>query len=357
MRVVFVAATTHHHPGADPDRAARVDGVAEALAARGHEVTVLTTRWWPEDTTSMTREGVTYRGLTDGPGPVFAAVVPWVLRELEPAVTHVVHEDPGVVIAAEFGNAPVVVDWYDLPVGPGDGLWGSVQTWMRRRAARSPAAVVTPSRLVQTSVRALGRPGDDVHVVPTGIEFDAVRSVEPVDRGEVVYARHLDEAANLGDLLLALAEFRTLDWRAVVIGDGPERGTYRQQAQDLRIADRVEFAGALPLAERLAAFKGAHAYVHTATRASFPTNLIRAMACGCVGVVSYHEQSSAHEFVDPNERGFLTTSPEEIAGSLMDAADLPHRTVDETYAAYDQEDVIDRYLALYREVRSAVTPR
>jgi len=349
MRVAFVTATTRHHAAADPDRAARIDGVAQRLAGRGHDVTVLTTRWWETDAASITREDVHYRAVADAAGPRFTLGVPWALRAVEPEVTHVVHDDPGVVVAAAVGGAPVVVDWYDLPAD----RESAVVTWLRRRAARGPAMVVTPSRLVQTSVRALGRSATGIEVVPTGIEYDLVESVTPVDRGEIVYSRRLDADANLEDLLLALAEFRAFDWRAVVIGDGPRRGEYESQARDLRIDDRVEFAGDLPIEERVAAFKGAHAYVHTARRSSFPTDLVRALACGCVGIVSYHEQSSAHEFVEATDRGFLTTSPEEIADAIEDVGRLPHRTIEESYADYGQDAVLDRYQRLYETVRSA----
>ncbi|MFB6105023.1 MAG: glycosyltransferase family 4 protein [Halobacteriaceae archaeon] len=349
MHVAFVSATTRHHPGGAHDRAARIEGVARGLAGRGHDITVLTTRWWDADTETVTRDEVRYRAVADTPGIGFTLRVPWVLREVAPAVTHVVHDDPAVVVAAEFGNAPVVVDWYDLP-GDRDG---SVSRWMRRRAARGPGMVVTPSRLVQTSVRELGRPAEGIEVVPTGIEYDLIESVPPTDRGEIVYSRRLDADANLEDLLLALAEFRAFDWRAVVIGDGPRRDAYETQARDLRIDDRVEFTGDLPLEERLAAFKGAHAYVHTARRSSFPTDLVRALACGCIGIVSYHEQSSAHEFVEAKERGFLTTSPEEIADAIQTVGQLSHRTVDEEYASYGQDAVLDRYRDIYATLRSA----
>lgn len=350
MRVAFVAATTRHHAAADPDRAARVDGVAEQLAGRGHDVTILTTRFWGGDRATTSKSGVTYRALADGFGTEFAVRVPWTLHELDPDVTHVVHDDPSVVVAAEFGGAPVVVDWYDLPTDAATGVWGRVQDWLRRRAARGPSVVVTPSTLVKTSVRELGRPASAIEVIPTGIEFELIRSVDPIDRGEIVYARYLDDAANLEDLFLALAEFRRLDWQAVVIGDGPARSRYEQQAEELRIDDRVTFTGDLPIDARLAMFKGASAYVHTARRSSFPTDLVRAMACGCVGIVSYHAESSAHEFVDADDRGFLTTSPEEIAGALQDAANLEHRTFDPGFESYSQDTVLDRYLEVYRSV-------
>jgi len=55
--------------------------------------------------------------------------------------------------------------------------------------------------------------------------------VEPGEAIDVIYARRLDEGANLESLLLGLAELRGRDWQANVIGDGPERETYERLAR------------------------------------------------------------------------------------------------------------------------------
>ncbi|MFB6111009.1 MAG: glycosyltransferase [Halobacteriaceae archaeon] len=209
---------------------------------------------------------------------------------------------------------------------------------------------MTPSELVKTNVREFGRPADAIDVIPTGIEFATIRSVEPDESVDIVYARRLDEDANLENLLLALAELRDRDWRCAVVGDGPARAGYESEARDLRIADRVRFTGDLPLRERLALFRGAHVYVHTARRAAFPLDLVRALAAGCLGVVSYEAASAAHEFVEAHRRGFLTTSPEEITAAIEASGEYEHCTIDEGFAEYDQTAVMDRYLQRYREL-------
>jgi glycosyltransferase involved in cell wall biosynthesis len=346
MRVAFVSAVTHHHR--DSDGAARLHAVAENLAARGHDVSVHCAQWWDGSPETFEDADVTYRAVTESvDAGGFGPRLPLALRRDDPDVIHAAASDPGHVLWARVGgtlaSAPVVADWFDVPDDAG---------WTARRASRWPATAVAPSRLVKTGVRELGASGDDVRVVPTGIDVDAIRDAEPAGDADIVYSRRLDGDANLESVLLALAEYRERDWKATVIGDGPERQGYERQASDLRIDDRVEFVGDLPVAERVARFKRAHVYVQTARRESFALDLLRALAAGCVGVVEYHARSSAHELVEQQPRGFLATDDEALVDRIAEAGDLPRKTFDESFADYDRWDVLEQYLDCYRDVQN-----
>jgi len=354
MRVAFVSETTTQHRETGATR--RTRRTAEALVGRGHDAVVCCAKWWDGDHETFEQGGVTYRAVTDRPdrdARRFAASLPAALRAADPDVIQVSPTSPGHVLAAKLAGvavrAPVVVDWYDSPE-PGDSddpLW--------RLAARLPELVLAPSETVRTRIRELGADGEAVRVVPNAIDLDAVRAAEPREVADVVYSRRLDEDANLESLLLALAELRDRDWSAVVIGDGPERDVYERQVRDLRIDDRVSFAGDQPLENRLAAFKGARVYAQTARRESFPTDLLRALACGCAGVVEYHVDSSAHELVEQEDRAFRTTSEQELTDALVAAAGMEPMTFNENFSAYDESAVLDEYLAAYDEARERLS--
>lgn len=348
MRVAFVAEVTDRHPDVSPEHGSRIGGLAEVLADQGHDVATFCSKWWSDDGLVKTVDGHDYRAVTRSLKENFSMKLPTALRRWEPDIVHTVHDEPSHVLAANLGGAPLVVDWYDLRETNDVGIWSQVKSRVAQQSARVPDAVVVPSRLVETNVRELGRPVEEIDVIPTGIEFELLRSVEPTDTAEIVYSRHLDAAANLSELLLALAEFREFDWSCAVIGSGPERAYYEQQTREMRISDRVSFLGERSLEERLAIFRGAHVYVHTATRTAFPTDFLRALAAGCIGIVSYHEESSAHELIETRDRGFAATSPEEIAEAIETASDHEHRSIDESFAQYDQGSILNRYLDLYR---------
>jgi hypothetical protein len=350
MRVAFVAEVTDRHPDATAEHGSRIGALAELLADSGHEVATFCSKWWSGDGIVKTADGHDYRGVTGSLEENFSMKLPTAVRRWEPDVVHSVHEEPTHVLAANLGGAPLVVDWYDCLETSDVGVWNQVKSRLEQRAAHVPDAVVVPSKLVETNVRELGRPADEIHVIPTGIEFDLISTVEPTETAEIVYSRHLDSAANLSELLLALAEFRDLDWSCAVIGSGPQRAHYEQETREMRISNRVSFLGERSLRERLAIFRGAQVYVHTATRAAFPTDFLRALASGCIGIVSYHEESSAHELIETRDRGYAATSPEEIAGAIEAASDHEHRSIDEAFAEYDENSILDQYLDLYRRL-------
>jgi glycosyltransferase involved in cell wall biosynthesis len=342
MRVVVVASRTGQY--VDRDGVARTERVARELATRGHDVTVYCTGWWDGYDEYRELDGVTYRAVTVSPADSsFVARVAGLLAVDRPDVVHARPTPPAAVLAARTGarlaRAPLVVDWYgDDPPGR-----------FRRRAARVGDRVVTPSRLVGTWVRELGASEARTRIVPEMLDMSLVRSTDPAGDVDVVAARDLDEDANLGSLFLALAELRQRDWTATVIGDGPVRESYEAQVADLRIDDRIEFVGDLPREERLARYRAAHVFVHTATWEPFATELMWAMACGCVGVVEYQEDSAAHELVERRQRGFRATSPEEIEDAIVEAGDVPEWTVDDSFEAFDREAIVERWLDCYRE--------
>ncbi|WP_415380912.1 glycosyltransferase [Halosimplex sp. TS25] len=347
MRVAFVSMETTHYR--DTEGARRFERVARHLAARGHDVTVFCTQWWDGTDETVERDGVTYRGVTISPALTsFAVRIPALLALYDPDVVHARPDPPVTTLAASLGGtlarAPLVVEWF------GDAAIEASR--FHERTATLPEMVVTPSEMVRTRVRELGATEATSQVIPESIDVSLVRETDPAEETDVVYAHPLDESANLESFLLGLAELRDRDWSATIVGDGPERAGYERQVSDLRIDDRVTFAGACDREERVAIYKGAHAFVQTARREYFATELLWAMACGCVGIVEYQAESSAHELIEGAERGFRTTSPEQIADAIVDAGEFERLTVDEDWAEYDRTPVLERYLQTYRDLQA-----
>jgi len=354
MRVAFVSLRTVHHSDTEANR--RLDDLATALAARGHDVTVHTAAFWGPDGDdegetspdgTHERDGVVYHGVTYDPQDWqgFYLNLLGSIRRVRPEVVHVAATPPGQVrvakLAARTRRIPVVVEWYG-----DEGIGGRT-----RKALSRGDTLVTPSRLVRTRAREHGVGEDHVQVIPNSVDMDLVRDTDPDDRGSIVYARRLDEGANLESVLLALAELRTVGWSATVVGDGPARDDYEQQARDLRIADRIEFVGDCSLEERVGIYRGANVFTQTAHRCVFPTDLMWAMCAGCVGIVEYHADSAAHELVEQRERGFRTTSEDELTQAIEAAADMADLTIDESMEEFHREVVLERYLETYRRLQ------
>ena len=343
MRVAFVSMFTPDHR--DVPALRRAERTATGLAARGHDVVWLCARWWDGETGEFDRDGVAYRAVTDDPSSgAFRSKLPFALRSARPDVVQTACAPPAHAATAatvcRLLRTPTLVDWWDA-----DPDLGTSKGY--RKAATKADGVFAPSETVRTDVRERGAAAADVHVVPESVDFDLVRSAGAVDRADVVYARRLDEDANVETMLLALAELRDREWEAAVVGDGPARAAAERTARDLRIDDRVAFLGDLPPAEFVPVLKGAHAFAQTATHEPFATGLLWALACGCIGIVEYQAGSSAHELVEGFDRGRLVTSPGELADGIADCADAERRTVDERFAEFDHGTVLDAYERRY----------
>jgi glycosyltransferase involved in cell wall biosynthesis len=340
MKVAVVAPLTSNH-GATAARE-RLHRVATGLLDRGHRVTVYCSRWWDLSVPEFSRDRVTYRAVTGTYSPLsFALKLPLILARDRPDVVHAAHVPRTTAFSAALSRittfSPAVVDWYEDTDHAG-----------RSAVGRTASRVLTPSRMVAADASERGVPDGVIERVPEWISMAQIREVDPVE-SDLVVSRRLDTAANLDAVLLALGELRTRDWQLTVIGDGPKREAYEQRARDLRIADRVDFCGALPVDERLARFRGAHAFLHTATRTPFARELCWGLAAGCVGIVQYAERSAAHELVEGRDRGFLATEPEGLADRIAESADLARRDIDESFAEFDRGQVLDQLESVYRD--------
>ncbi|MFA9517697.1 glycosyltransferase family 4 protein [Halopenitus sp. H-Gu1] len=348
MRVAFVSLFTPHH-GATPARS-RAHRIARQLSDRGHDIRWLCAQWWGGDHDIFEEDGISYRRVVADPIPArFAARLPAALRRAGPDIVHAVNSPPGGAGAAAatrlVHRAPVLVDWWSDH--PADSTFA--YRWIARRAD----GIVVPSEAARTRIQEYGAPSDVVETIPESIDFGLIESASVDDRFDVVYSRRLDRDSNVESFLLGLAEVRDREWRAAVIGEGPERHAAERTASDLRIDDRVSFLGATPIDERVSIFKGAHVAVQTATRETFASDLLWALACGCVGLVEYQADSSAHELAEARERGRLVTSPRELADAFLEAGSAPSRTVDERFERYDHRPILERYLERYRSLLDA----
>lgn len=351
MQVAFVAMETTDH--VDTAGAHRFERVARSLARRNHDVTLFCGQWWDDYTETFVEDDLDYRGVSLGTAKTsFCSRLPAILAAENPDVIHVRPTPPEQVLAARTASAltraPLVLEWF------GDERM-ETDSKRTRWAVRQPDEIITPSELVRTEVRELGADGDRTRVIPESIDFDRIEGVEPAEEVDVAYAHPLDGSANMQDFLLGLAELRERDWSATVIGDGPLREEYEQEVADLRIDDRVTFVGECDRERRLAMYRGAHAFVQTATRVLFPTELLWALACGCVGIVEYQAESSAHELIENYERSYRVTNPQQLADAIVDAGEFEYQTVAEEWTSHDHATIVQEYVGAYNRLRGKPT--
>lgn len=186
---------------------------------------------------------------------------------------------------------------------------------------RAASAVVAVSAGLR-DLSLLSIPSVDIRVIPNGVDCETFSPGEPTQErsgpfrllfvGRVVRQKGL---AYLLDSLAALAARGVTDWRLRIVGDGPLRPHLEAHAQQLGVAERVEFAGWLPFEQIPREMRAADLFVLPSIIEGMPLVLLQAMACG-LPVVATAVPGSV-DLVEPPRNGLLV--PAKDAAALTDA--------------------------------------
>lgn len=341
MRIAVVTPQTRHHV---LNRVtARLGGITAGLCHGEHEVAIVTTRWWGQRRVANHARWTTH--YAGGDRSLSRIAVFRRLRELDPDVVHLVDTRPAIVTAASlltpFKRVPIVYEGTDFstPI-TGDGVFA-------RRARRRLDRVVVPSGVIETDLLESGVSAP-IDRVPDPIDFMRIAGTVPDDLGEIVWAAQGAATAEVDLVLLGLAELRDRRWRGVLLGPMEDPAAVRDVVDDLGLSDRVSVIEQVRPRERIAIYRGARVFIQTTPVSPFPTELLLAMAAGCVGVVQYQEYSSAHELVERTRTGELISTPEELADAIQAASNREPRDLDERYRSYDGDAIATQLLDVYR---------
>lgn len=245
--------------------------MAEQLAAKGHDVTLLTVsptlRWRAEWSRvngvrlgEMPNWGQEYSG--EGYGPL-DNLLRIVHAGIEPYdIIHLCDHKPNATFAGFPGRlrgAKLVSDWIDWWGGPGGindvpsrrfPIVGRFEEWWEERSKLWSDGVVTISSVLRERALALGCPPERVRFIPTGAAIDRIRPVPlaearqrlgiPADRKIVGFI-----GMGQGDLEIVMDAIRQLPGvRLMVIGGKTPR--VREMAERFDMADRLWQTGFVP---------------------------------------------------------------------------------------------------------------
>lgn len=286
--------------------------VADGLAARGHEVRLVT---FAAPSTDFFRVGADVsrigldprRGVLLGMGIVRNLVrivrLRRVLAAVSPDVVLSFMETTNVVVlAASLGACwPVVVAERTDP-----RRWNVAPFWAHLRRLLYPraAGVVVQTVGVAAWAEAIV-PRSRVHIVPNPVAapVDAKRR----DRWPLVLGvGRLGNEKGFDVLLTAFARsgIAAAGWRLIVVGDGVERETLLALACELGVADAVELPGLLDRDPLGALYAECGVFVLPSRLEGFPNALLEAMAYGAP-VVASDCDSGPREIVTDGVDGWL----------------------------------------------------
>jgi glycosyltransferase involved in cell wall biosynthesis len=291
-------------------------------------------------------------------------------RRLAPDVVHSHGYRPDV-IGAGAARAAGVATVTTVHGFTGGGWKNRVYERIQLRAFRRFDAVVAVSRPLVDRLAGAGVRRERLHLLPNAFDDDAPR----LDRAAARRALALPDDAFVvgwvgrlgrekgGDVLLeALAAGGAPPAVASFLGDGREREALAARAAELGIADRVRWHGTVRDAGRhFAAFD---AFALSSRTEGTPIVLFEAMAAGVpivatrVGGVPDVVTEGEALIVPPESPAALAAALAEVHRDRAGAASRARRARERLAERYALAPWLDRYDAIYRQVRrTPSTPR
>jgi glycosyltransferase involved in cell wall biosynthesis len=327
MRIAYVCADPGISALGDKGASVHLRSLAGALARRGHDVMLLSSRL---EGANPPPPNVTLTHLGDGLPT--ALLRDWrceVALERYSLSTGKVREACralGIAHVLEV-NAPLVDEAARYRSLSEVDVWRAAE----RSIVSAADAVVAVSPSVRAHVIRCGVTADRAVVVHNGVDlerFDSVSGASVRRRHELGKARVVGFAGSLKawhgvDLLLVAATHLDADVRVLILGEGPERSKLEVLAGELGIADRVVFTGAVAhhdIPEHLAAMTVAAApYRRQADFYFSPLKIVEYLAAGLPVVASdqgdlAHLVGKAGLMVRPDDAVELATALDRVLG-------------------------------------------
>jgi glycosyltransferase involved in cell wall biosynthesis len=328
-----------------------VEEISRRLAAKGHDVSVITTD--PSGTLpgQETIDGVrVFRFPSYAPGDAYYLSLK--LRDrlkkesYDVVHAHGYHAFPALFAASCKARMLVFNPYYH---GKGHTTFRNLLLKTYRTAGvkifKKAGAVVCNSEFERGLVcRDFPAYCGKVRVISPGIDKREFAGLTPFPKDEKVllYAGRLEEYKGVQHAVAALPYLP--GYRLVVIGRGPYKAGLVSQVEDAGLTGRVTFLEGLARGDLLRWYATADAFVMLSSFESYGITVAEALMAGTPCVVA--KASSLGEFADGGLcRGIdLPVSPERLAGEIARLTKVPYGK-----EIPDWDDVAARMLAVYRE--------
>ena len=287
-----------------------VEGLRDALAAKGHKVEVIALpyKWYPRPQLFASALAWRMLDITEANGqPIDLAICtkwPSYVVKHPCKVTWLVHQ---------YRQA---YDWFGTPLSdftnsPEDVQSRRLLVDMDRRTLSESRKIYTISRNVAGRLqRYNGLDGEPLYPpVRSGLRL------EPGPYGDYILSiSRLDVAKRLRLLIDALAHAPGA--RAVIAGTGPDADALRQHAAKLGLSDRVEFAGFVSDEEASRSYSGARAVYYAPVDEDYGYGAVEALQAARP-VITTGDAGGVLEFVEDGVTGLVTyADPQALAGSI-----------------------------------------
>ena len=346
------------------------------LAARGHDVTVLTAHMQglPRDEVkdgfrlvrlpSLRREAfvasfsamLAYNlaGLWTGLG---------LIRKLRPDIIHTHFAVPSGALAWTLSILTGVP--YILTAHLGDvpgGVPEKTSRWFRWLKPFTKPVWQHAKRVVAVSEftrqLALKHYPVDVQVIPNGVDFDSLaqRNIKTNTPPRLVFAGRFVSQKNPLAIIRVLAQLKDLSWNCSMLGDGPMFEQVKQEIEAEGMAERFNLAGWVTPEEVLDEFSSSDILFMPSFSEGLPVVGVQALAKGLAIVAS--RIGGFLDLVDHESNGCLIEVQDEVTfanvlrGLISDPEQLLkfRRASLEKARSFDVKKIVDQYELLFQDV-------
>lgn len=273
---------------------------------------------------------------------------------------------PDGVVAARLGVAlrkPVVIS------ARGSDVNVIAQRRLPRRqirwAAERAVAIIAVSEALRRKIAALGVPSQKLTALRNGVDLTMFR---PLDRAVIrmklglqghvwLVVGNLVESKGVHIAVAALAQTRGT--MLIIIGTGPARSTLQRLAEQLGVAARVRFIGAVAHGDLCAYYNAADALVLASSREGMPNVVLESLACGTPVIATPFD--SAAELLNVPDAGEIAESRtvEAVVGAWHRLEHRwPKRAATRRHAeTLGWKPVVEAQCALYTRTMQITQPR
>ena len=273
---------------------------------------------------------------------LYPFLAPFAARSQKPIIIH-------AVLETFAGLALLLCRWVTPEAKRILTLQTTNRSFLKGPIVRSADKVTAISSALVSIAEGFGR--KDVTKIPNGIPLaligDAVRRNAKI-QGRILFVGRLEKMKGVDTLLNAFAQLTVNNIQLRIVGDGSE-----QLAQELKIADRVTFTGAIPSPRVYDEFAQAQIFCGLSRSEALGNVFLEAQAAGCAVVAT--RRGGIPDIVEDGVTGLLVPSSDpaaavEAIGKLLTDEGMRKRMADaglERARRYDWRVIAERYVALY----------
>ena len=291
--------------------------LAEAQAAAGHDVTVLVTNPGGEQR-EVVLNGVhivrAWRVATVASTPL-SPVFPMQIARQKPDMTHLHFPYPvGEVSQLLGGSGRNFVITYHSDVVKQQAILRWYKPLLRRVLQKANTIIATSNQYIASS-QFLSPIADKCAVVPLAVDpqpfLDAAPLIDTDEKPTLLFLGQHRYYKGVDDLIRAMPQ---IDAKLLIGGDGPMRDSWQKLANDLGIAQKVQFVGRVPDADLPGLYASADVFVlpANARAEAFGKVLLEAMASGLPCITT--EVGTGTSFVVQDGVSGLVVQPKQPEG-------------------------------------------